>query len=143
MDNNSWIEVHVYAINFWERVLHLLHLSCVSNCGTIDHLTNVIMQALVEEGELSHELILDKLVLFRANGVGTFQSPQTGMSTQIHEKWAPFCLGANCALHHINLVVDMLSNYPIGLAWRLCVNHSILIFVILTRDILSFISLQI
>lgn len=43
VDNTSWIGVHVYAVQSWERIPYLLHLSCVSDCGTADHLINVIM----------------------------------------------------------------------------------------------------
>ena len=34
------------------------------------------------------------------------------MTTQIRDKWAPFLVGATCASHQINLVVETLSQYP-------------------------------
>jgi hypothetical protein len=112
IDNTSWVGVHVYAMRSWERMPHLLHLSYVSESGTSDHLTSVIMHALLDEGGLSREEIASKLVCFGADGVSTFQGSKTGVTTQIHEKWAPFILGANCSNHRINLVVETLSNYP-------------------------------
>jgi hypothetical protein len=112
IDNTSWVGVHVYAMQSWERVPYLLHLSCVSESGTSDHLTNVIMHALLSKGGLAREEIASKLVCFGADGVSTFQGPKTGVTTQIREKWAPFSLGANCGSHKINLVVETLSKYP-------------------------------
>ena len=50
IDNTSWVCVHVYAMDSWERVAHLLHLSCVSDGGTADNLTEVIMYSLVGKG---------------------------------------------------------------------------------------------
>jgi hypothetical protein len=112
VDNTSWVGIHVYAMQSWERMPYLLYLSCVSESGTSDHLTNVIMHALLGEGGLSREEIASKLVCFGADGVSTFQGTKMGVTTQIREKWAPFSLGANCGSHRINLVVETLSNYP-------------------------------
>jgi hypothetical protein len=38
-------------------VPYLLHLFCVTESGTFDHLTNAIIHALLCEGGLSHEQI--------------------------------------------------------------------------------------
>ncbi len=95
-----------------ERVPHLLHLSCVSKSSTANHLTNIIMSALLEEGGLTHKEITSKLVSFRIDAVLNFQGPKMGVTAQIRDKWAPFSLGASCASHQINLVVETLSNYP-------------------------------
>jgi len=81
VDNTFWIGVHVYVVDGWERIPHLLHLSCVSNCGIVYHLTNVIMQALVGEGGLTREQIAGKLVSFGTDSVSTFQGPRTSVST--------------------------------------------------------------
>jgi len=112
IDNTSWIGIHVYTVESWERVLHLLHLSYVSESDTTNHLTNVIMSALLEEGRLICKQIALKLVSFGADRVSTFQGPKIGVSAQIWKKWASFSLGASCANHRINLVVETLSNYP-------------------------------
>jgi len=112
MDNMSWVEVHIYVVESWKRILYLLHLSCIANCGTTDHLTDVIMHSLLGEGSLTREQIVGKVVSFGANGVSTFQGPKTGVSTLIREKWAPFCLKASCTSHCLNLVVETLLHYP-------------------------------
>jgi len=45
VDNTFWIGMHVYifSTDSWEQIPYLLHLSCISDCGTTDHLTTVIM----------------------------------------------------------------------------------------------------
>jgi len=40
--------------------------------GIADHLTNVIMHALIDEGGLTHDEIASKLICFDADGVSTF-----------------------------------------------------------------------
>lgn len=66
-----------------KRVQHLLHLSCVSESGIADHFIDVIMDALIGGGGLSHEEIACKLVCFGVDGVTTFQGQRTGVTTQI------------------------------------------------------------
>jgi len=111
VDNTCWIGVHVYAMDNWKRVLHLLHLSYMSEGGTTDHLTNVIMHALISEGGLIYNEIAAKLICFGADSVSTFQGPKSGVTTQIWDKWTPFSLGANCVSYRVNLVVETLSKY--------------------------------
>jgi len=77
VDNTSWVGVHVYAMDSWERKPHLLHLSCISESGTTDQLSEIIMHALIEEGGLTREDIARKLVCFGADGVNTFQGSRT------------------------------------------------------------------
>ena len=89
----------------------MLHLSCDSKDGLSDHLTHVIMNSLVVEGGLTHEEIACKLVCFGSDGVATFQSVHNGVATQIHEKWGPFSLAANCDSHRTNLAVQIMSKY--------------------------------
>ena len=114
IDNTLWLGVHVYAMKSWERVPHLLHLSCVSDGdgGTVDNLTDTIMFSLLGEGGLTRKDIASKLVYFGADGASTFQGARKGVTIQIRDKWAPFLVGATCASHRINLVVETLSQYP-------------------------------
>jgi hypothetical protein len=112
VDNTCWVGVHMYAVQSWKRMLYLLHLSCVSKSSTSDHLTNVIIYALLYEGGLSREQVASKLVCFGVDEVNTFQGAKTGVTTQIREKWVPFSLGANCCSHKVNLVIKTLSKYP-------------------------------
>ena len=105
VDNTTWIGVHVYAMDSWERKPQLLYLSCILEDGSSDHLIQVIMNSLIVEEGLSHEEIAYKFVCFGSDGVATFQGVYTGVATQIHEKWVSFSLAANCGNHRINLVV--------------------------------------
>jgi hypothetical protein len=143
IDNTSWVGVQVYAMQSWERMPYLLHVSCVSKSSTSDHLINVIMHVLLSEGGLAREEIACKLVCFKADGVSTFQGPKTGITTQIREKWAPFSLGANCGSHRINLVVETLSKYPMVSCLERLFQSIYCTFVEVTSDMLSFRSLLI
>jgi len=96
----------------------------VAGRGSADNLTNVIMYALCGEGRLSRIEISSKLVSFGADKVSTFQGAKSGVTTQIREKWAPFSLGALCASHRINLIVETFSRHPlVSRLERLC--HSL------------------
>ena len=69
VDNTYWVEVHMYVVQSWEIMLHLLHLSYISKSSTFDHLMNVIIYALLYEGGLSCEQVASKLVCFGVDGV--------------------------------------------------------------------------
>ena len=69
VDNTSWIGIHVYAMERWKKVSHLLHLSHVSNASIASHLTIVIMDTLINERSLTTNEIASKVVCFGANGV--------------------------------------------------------------------------
>ncbi len=112
VDNTGWIGVHVYTVERWEMIPHLLHLSLLGEDGGTDHLTNVIMDALVDEGGLTREEIASKVVCFGADGVSTFQGAKNGVTTQIKEKWSPFSINIHCTSHRLNLAVQTLSNFP-------------------------------
>ena len=113
VDNTLWLSIHVYAMDSWERVPYLLHLSYLSDGGSADNLTNSIMLSLLGEGGLSAEDISLKLVCFGADRISKFQGAKKGVTIQIQEKWAPFVTGASFASHRINFVVETLSNYPL------------------------------
>ena len=110
VDNTSWIEI-IYAMEGWERVPHLLHLSHVSNIGTASHLTTIIMHALTNEGDLVANGIASKVVCFEADGVSTSQGHKTGVTTQIHEKWIAFSVGVHYTSHRCNLAMETLFNF--------------------------------
>ena len=112
IDHTGWIGVHVYTMENWERIPHLLHLSQVTEGGRVDHLTSVIIHSLMGEGGLSRSELASKLLCFGSDNVSTFQGSKTGVSTQICEKWAPFSLGMGCCGHRVNLCVQTLSNFP-------------------------------
>lgn len=112
VDHTSWLGVHVYMMENWERIPYLLHHSHVTESGRSDYLTSVIMQSLMGEGGLTQAEIANKLLSFGSDGVNTFQGCKTGVATQIRDKWAPFSLGVKCCGHRINLCVETLSNFP-------------------------------
>ena len=64
VDNTSWIEIHVYAIEGWERVQHLLHLSHAFDGGIASYLTTIIIDALINEGSLTAYDIIKKVMCF-------------------------------------------------------------------------------
>lgn len=113
VENTYWVGVHVYAIENWKRMQHLVHLSCVPDVDSADHLTTMIMGALFEEGRLSCKEIASKLVYFGADGVSTSQGPPNGITIQIWKKWSIFLLKATCVSHRVNLIVETLSKYPL------------------------------
>lgn len=78
-------------------------MSMVSDDGSADALTKIIMRSLMDEGGLTREQIAEKDVCFGAYGVSTFQGCTNGVSTQIREKWAPFVLTIHCMSHRFNL----------------------------------------
>lgn len=77
IDHMSWIGVHVYAIENWERIPYLLHLSHVTEGGKSDHLTSVIMNSLMCKGSLSRVDLARKLMSFHSDNVNTFQESKT------------------------------------------------------------------
>jgi hypothetical protein len=113
IDMTYWVSVHTHIMEGWERVPHLLHILYVSEPGTVDHLIEHIMLALMREGNLTREEIACKLVCFGADGMSTFQGYKTGVTTQIHVKYAPFSIGIHCFSHKMNLAIQTMSNYPI------------------------------
>jgi hypothetical protein len=67
-----WMSVHVHIMERWEIVLHLLHISYVSELGIADHLSKRIMSTLMNEAGLTQEEIASKLVCFGTDRVSTF-----------------------------------------------------------------------
>jgi len=68
-------------MNHWERIPHLLFLSCVIESDIAVYLIDLIMNALMMEGGLTREEIARKLVYIGADGMSTFQGPRTGVTT--------------------------------------------------------------
>ena len=50
LDNQSWISMHVYTIQDWERVPMLLCLQHVTEGGSADNITKMILGPLTNEG---------------------------------------------------------------------------------------------
>jgi len=110
-DNTSWIAIHVYVVENWCRVPHLLTIQKMESDGaTANRLTSVITAALSFEGGVSEVMIPEKLLCFGADGVTTFQGLKSGVTTQIKENYAPFTTGVHCCAHRLNLAAQSLSS---------------------------------
>jgi hypothetical protein len=72
MDFQSWLSVHVYLVDGWKLNPILLTLEQLVNGGTIDNLTKVIMDNVLQYGGLSKFDFVSKLISFGANGVLVF-----------------------------------------------------------------------
>jgi hypothetical protein len=59
LDNQSWINIHVYTIQDWVRVPMFLCLQCVTEGGDADNITKIILTALTNEGGLTPHQIRD------------------------------------------------------------------------------------
>jgi hypothetical protein len=71
IDNDSWIDVHAYVIQFWTRVF--CFVLCWMDCAWLgsNNLTKVITFVLVKVGGLTREKLLNKLC-FGVDGVSKF-----------------------------------------------------------------------
>jgi hypothetical protein len=111
-DSGQWLSLHAYVVVDWVRVPVLLHLSKVQDQGA-DALTKVIVRALMSEGRLSQEEIGKKLICFGPDDVSVFQGTSNGCIAQIRDLYAPFSLGVHCCADRLNLVMEILSSYPL------------------------------
>lgn len=89
-----------------------MHLLCITDGGNTNQLTNTIMYLLLRQGGLNRETTTSEVVGFGADDISMFQGPKNDVTAQIWETWALFVVAASCASHHINLVVETHSNYP-------------------------------
>jgi hypothetical protein len=72
MDFQSWLNVHVYLVDGWKPNPILLTLEQLVNGGTIDNLTKVIVDNVLQYEGLSKFDLVSKLIGFGANGVLVF-----------------------------------------------------------------------
>jgi len=72
MDNGSWICIHVYVVENFTRIPHLVSLQHLTGGAGADSLTLLIMNALQTGGDVSLDQISRKLLCFGADGVSTF-----------------------------------------------------------------------
>jgi hypothetical protein len=77
--------------------------------STINNLTFLIIQSLVEYRGLSEGDIAGKLIYFGANRVTSFHGVKSGVTTQLMHKHAPFVSSFHCMPCHTNLVVQSLN----------------------------------
>jgi len=72
MDFQSWLSIHVYLVDGWKFNPILLTLEQLVNGGTIDNLTKVIMDNVLQYEGLSKFDLVSKLISFGAHGVLVF-----------------------------------------------------------------------
>ncbi len=72
MDNQSWVNIHVYFANGFKCISILLNLEKLISSGTIDNLTTMILIFLLVYGGLTVEKINNKLICFGFDGVVVF-----------------------------------------------------------------------
>jgi hypothetical protein len=77
--------------------------------STINNLTSLIIQSLVENGGLSEGDIAKKLIYFGLDGVTIFHGVKSGVTTQLMHKHAPFVNNVHYMPCHTNLVVQSLN----------------------------------
>jgi hypothetical protein len=81
IDNQSWCNVHAYAIGGFKRRLLLLNLEKVfGGISFVNNLSRFILKPLVEYGGVTVEQITNKLVCFGSNGVVMFTSVHTSVT---------------------------------------------------------------
>ena len=83
LDNQSWISIHVYTIQDWERVPMLLCLQRVTEGGGADNITKMILGALTNEGGLTPYQIRDRFMAFGADGASVLQGKRNGVTNKL------------------------------------------------------------
>jgi len=68
----------------------------VVNGGTINNLTKVIVDNVLQCEGLSKSNLVSKLISFGANGISIFQGAKNGVITQEREIFSPYMLGIHC-----------------------------------------------
>ena len=110
LDNQSWISMHVYTIQDWERVPLLLCLQRVTEGGGADNITKMILGALTNEGGLTPHQIRDRFMAFGADGASVLQGKRNGVTNKLQVSHAPHMQGMHCVAHRSNLAVQCLSD---------------------------------
>jgi hypothetical protein len=85
-DTNSWISIHGYILENWQRMPILLNLDRVTNGVIVGNIYNVILQTLLIQRGLIEVEIFKKLVSIRVNGGSMFVGCKTSVSVQMKEK---------------------------------------------------------
>ncbi len=81
----SWISIHGYVFENWQRIPILLNLERVINSVTIKNKYNVLQQTLLIQRGLTKAKIFLKLVSIRANGGSMFVGCKIGVLVQMKE----------------------------------------------------------
>ena len=109
LDNQSWINIHIYTIQEWEKMPMLLSLQRVTEGGAADNITKVILGAFTNEGGLTPHRIRDRFIAFGADGASVLQGKKNGV-TKLQVSHAPHMQGMHCVVHRSNLAMQCLSD---------------------------------
>jgi hypothetical protein len=113
VDHESWLSVHIYISVGFSRLPILLSLSRLTEGNGASAVKESILTSLSWHGGIVDSLVAERLVCFGADGVSVFQGYRTGVTQQLKDQDAPFCLGVHCMAHRTNLAVEPLSNLPV------------------------------
>ncbi len=73
IDTQSWVLIHAYIIEDWVWSSIIISLECITNGGNANNLTNIIIDALINDGDLFKFDIIVKLLSFGIEGMNVFQ----------------------------------------------------------------------
>ena len=110
LDNQSWISIHIYTIQKWERVPMLLCLQRMAEGGGVDHIIKMILGALTNEGGLTPHQIRDRFMAFGADDASVLQGKRNGVINKLQVSHAPHMQDMHCVAHRSNLTVQCLSD---------------------------------
>jgi hypothetical protein len=74
INNQNWLLVHAYVVQNWLHIPILFYLECVVVRSSVDNLTQMLMQSLMNQGSLSKDMVGKKFMTFGADGVFVFQN---------------------------------------------------------------------
>ncbi len=72
IDTQSWVLIHAYIIEDWVWSSIIIYLECITNGGNANNLTNIIIDALMNDGDLFKFNIIVKLLSFGIKGMNVF-----------------------------------------------------------------------
>ncbi len=116
-DQQSWVSIHAYIVEDWQRIPLLLSLYWVVDGVTFDNFKCILVDAMLFFGDLNQDTIASKLIRFIANGASVFQGVKTCVIVQLKYKNAPFFIIVHSMNHHTNLIVQVI--FELGIVWEI------------------------
>jgi hypothetical protein len=81
-DQQSWVAIHAYVVEGWQKILLLHHCNVVDGAN-LNNLKLILVDAMVLYGDMTEESIVSKLIAFEVNGVSVFQGVKTCVIVQL------------------------------------------------------------
>jgi hypothetical protein len=104
-DQQSWVLIHAYVVQGWQKNLLLLSLQQVVDGATSNNLKCILVDVLVLYGDLTQESIASKLITFGVDGMSVFQGVRIGVTFQLKTQIVLFMIGVHCMSHCTNLAM--------------------------------------